>query len=442
MESHRTSKIRHPFTLALQAAGGTLAACLLLAAAPAMAETVVTGQSDTILRIGRTAEKKFDFPAYEYLRIGIATSDSNGGTLSANFGGWGRVSLDDGSGREYRKTYENDLQYGYISYQAAKNNLIATAGRQFVTEGVATERLDGIYFRSDLYAGLAVSAFAGNSVVTEPNLPGGAVVFGGRVSHTLPQYFTIGFSALRSPGDIAPEREELGADIWLHPVKSVDITGRSTFNSIKHDWMEHAYAVSVAPIDKFRISADVSHIKYRHYFSDIQTSSVFKLVAGVINPNEELTSIGAILSFAPEKNLSLSADYKRFEYEIADSADYFGAKLAYAKPESYAAGASIHRMDGRQDKLRYTEFRVYATKEFHNADLTLDLIDIHYDKSVNSRSNAFTATAAVGYRVDKNLKFAADIDYSTNPDTDNEVRALVKMTYAFDMKSLGEGRVK
>ena len=441
MESHRTSKTRHAFPLALHAAGGTLAACLLLAASQATAETVVTGQSDTILRIGRNSENKFVSPAYEYLRLGIMSTDAKGGMLSANFGGWGRFDpegrMNDGNGK-----FDSDFQYGYISYQAAKNNLVATVGRQFVTEGVASDRLDGIYLRSDIGSGFAASAYAGNTVVTEPDHKVGSVIFGGRVSHTLPKYYTLGLSALRSSGDAGATREEFGADIWLHPAKVVDITGRSTYNLEKSDWMEHTYVVSLIPTDMFRISADFSRINYKYYFSDTQTSNVFKFGGGVINPNEELTSVGATVSAALNKNFTVSADYKHYEYEIADASDYYGGKLTYSKPDSYSAGASVHRMQGSEKRLRYAEYRMYASKQIENLSLSLDLMDVHYDQAINDVRDAFTASAAVGYRFSPSLKLAADVDYSSNPDYYNEVRTLVKLTYAFDMKYAGEGRAK
>jgi hypothetical protein len=262
------------------------------------------------------------------------------------------------------------------------------------------------------------------------------------VSHTLDKYYTIGFSALRSSGDMGYEREELGADFWIHPIKNFDLTGRSSYNSDAHDWMEHAYSISVIPHEKFRINFDLSDIKYRYYFSDTQTSTVFKLGGGVINPNEEMTAYGTILSYLHDNNLSVSGDYRFYEYEIADSAHYFGGKIAYSKPESFAAGASVHRMQGEDDLLRYTEYRLYASKKFKNLDFTLDLIEIYYDQPVNDVRDAFTAAAAVVYRMDEKLKLAADVDYSSNPAYYNEVRALVKLTYAFDMKYASEGRAR
>jgi hypothetical protein len=99
-------------------------------------------------------------------------------------------------------------------------------------------------------------------------------------------------------------------------------------------------------------------------------------------------------------------------------------------------------MEGVERKLRYTEYRLYASKMFKSADLSIDLINLQYDRKVNGVRNAYTVAAAGGYRLDKNLKFALDVDCSRTPDYDFEVRSLVKLTYAFDMKYAGEGRAK
>jgi len=69
------------------------------------------------------------------------------GNASFGAGGWGRVDLGEKSGDS--NPY-GDLQYGYVGYGGNKDNLLVNAGRQFIAEGVATERIDGVYLRSDL----------------------------------------------------------------------------------------------------------------------------------------------------------------------------------------------------------------------------------------------------------------------------------------------------
>jgi len=53
-----------------------------------------------------------------------------------------------------------------------------------------------------------------------------------------------------------------------------------------------------------------------------------------------------------------------------------------------------------------------------------------------------TVAAAASYEINESLKVGADVDYSHNPDFDNEVKGLVKITYVFDSKRAAEGRAK
>jgi len=98
-------------------------------------------------------------------------------------------------------------------------------------------------------------------------------------------------------------------------------------------------------------------------------------------------------------------------------------------------------MDGGDDRLKYTEYRVYATKKLGKADLTLDLIDLNYDSAVgmNDVNNAVTLIAGGSYEFNRSIRLGASVDYSHNPLFDNEVRGLVKLTYLFDMKRSFEG---
>lgn len=409
-----------------------------------MAETVVSGQSDTIIRMGQTVEKKNLYPAYEYLRMSVITDEKDGSTTSFNFGGWARGDMGEKSARD--RYVDADVQYGYLSYRGAKNNLLINAGRQFVIEGVAAQRLDGIYVRNDLAAGFAAAAFIGSPVVSEPNFKADDLVFGGRVTQSNYKYYTIGASVLKSFSGSARYREEEGLDLWLHPIKQIDITGRSSYNSVTDGWMEHAYALSYTPIDSLKVSADISNINYKDYFYKVTTSAfgLFNPITnptGIIDPNEKVLAIGGSVSYSIDKHFTLVGDYKNYNYDIARSAEYYGGKLTYSMPESYAAGISVHRMDGKSDRLNFNEYRVYASKKIGEADLTLDLIDVNYDsgKSMNNVTNAMTIITALSYELSHSLKIGADLDFSRNPDFNREFKGLVKLTYLFDTKHAAGG---
>jgi len=426
----------------LSVTGAMLMSSLLPATPILAADYALSGASDTILRVGRTADDKTNVPLYEYLRLSVASTQKDRGTISLNVGGWGRVDLADRS--SFRKGADGDLQYGYLGFQCAKNNTVLNIGRQFVNEGVAAQRLDGIYLRSDLVAGFGAAAYVGQAVVTEPSLRGDDLVFGGRISQSNYKYYSLGVSALKSYASGSSYREEEGVDLWLHPVKQVDVTGRSSYNSLTNGWMEHAYTVSLSPIDNLRFFGDLSRINYRDYFFRVTTNAlVFNPLVNGIDPNEKMLALGGGGSYT-FKNLTLAADYKHYDYDVARAADYYGAKLSYYLPASYSAGASVHRMSGTENRLKFTEYRLFASKKWGPANLTLDVIDLNYDNpaTMNDVKNAVTVVAAGSYQLLKDLQLGGSVDYSHNPFFDNDVRGLVKLTYLFEVNRSGEGGTK
>lgn len=397
----------------------------------------ISGETNTILRMGRAADDRDIYPLYEYLNLGIV-NETGGGSLSGNFGGWGRLDVRDKSADNRT---EGAFQYGYISYRGNNNNLQFSAGRQFVAEGVSAERLDGLYLRNDFAGGFGAAAFVGAPVVTESNFKGGDITYGGRVSHSIQQYYSLGLSVLRTDYDSSRIREEGGIDLWLHPFRQIDVAGRSSYNSITSGWMEHAYAITFNPLESLRISADLSRINYRDYFHQV-TTSVFSLTNGIIDPKEKLLSLGGSVELIPMAGLVLAADYRNYDYEIAGQAKYYGGKATFSLPESFAAGFSIHRMDGDTAKLRYDEYRLFASKKLGKADITADFFDVRYDSPASGTKNTYSVSAAVGYEIAERWKVAADIDYAKSADFDHEVKGLMKLTYSFDKAFGAEGGAK
>ena len=174
-------------------------------------------------------------------------------------------------------------------------------------------------------------------------------------------------------------------------------------------------------------------VNLKDFLANVTTSALSTLNP-VLNINNRQNSAGGSAAYTVIKDLTLSADYKFYNYDLSGDAAYFGGKVVYSLPADYAVGAVVHRMDGGVDKLRYMEYRAFASKKIGHADLTIDAININYDKSINGIKDSYTITGAAGYEVNRKLKVGADIEYSRNPDFNNEVRGLVKATYTFDTK--------
>jgi hypothetical protein len=438
LKSYDRSKSRCPIPFVFRMIGGIAVLCSLVIVLQVQANAAsVSGESETIFRMQKINDRNL-FPLYEYLRLSGSDTLRDRGTISVNAGAWGRYDLLD---RSADKNPYGDLQYGYVSYGGNKDNVLINAGRQFIAEGVATERLDGLYLRSDFAAGFGAAAYVGSPVVTQSNFKGGDVTYGGRVSQSNPKYYTVGLSALRTDYDNSRIREEQGIDIWVHPLRQVDLWGRSSYNSITSGWMEHAYTVTATPFDKLRFTANLSKINYKDYFYQVTTSAL-SLTNGLLNPQEDVLSLGGSLEYAPTENVRVVADYKNYSYAVAGQAKYYGGKATFSLPEFGAAGVAVHRMDGEVDKLKFSEYRIFASKSLGKASLTIDLFDVEYDSQINGIRSTYAVSAAVGYEVTPALKVSGDVEYSRTSDSNNAVAGLFKLVYRFDTNFGAEGRSK
>jgi hypothetical protein len=438
LKSYDRSKSRCPIPLILRTIAGISVLCSLVIVLQGQAPAAtISGESETIFRMQKINDRNL-YPLYEYFRLSGSDDVGERGTLSINAGAWGRADFRDRSGDS--NPY-GDLQYGYVSYGGNKDNVRINAGRQFIAEGVATERLDGLYLRSDLAAGFGAAAFVGSPVVTQSNFKGGDITYGGRVSQGNPKYYSVGLSALKTDYDNSRIREEQGIDIWAQPLRQVDLSGRSSYNSITSGWMEHAYTVTVTPLDKLRFTANLSKINYKDYFYQVTTSAL-SLTNGLLNPQEDVLSLGGSIEYMPTKSLRVVADYKNYDYAVAGQAKYYGGKATFSLPESYGGGLSYHRMEGEVDKLRYDEYRIFASKSIGKANITVDLFDVHYEAPINGRRDVYAISAAVGYEVTPALQVSGDVEYSRSTDSDSAVAGLLKLVYRFDMNFGAEGRSK
>jgi hypothetical protein len=206
-------------------------------------------------------------------------------------------------------------------------------------------------------------------------------------------------------------------------------------------WMESSYALTYSPLSTLRFGADFAHINFKDYLYGVTTSAL-SITNPVWKMNEKQTAVGTSVGYTGVKNLSVIADYKFYSYDQSGDASFFGGKASYTFPEDLVVGGGIYRMEGYIDRLRYTQTRVFATKKIGHIDLTVDALNVNYDKSINGISNSYAITGAGGYEVNRKLKLGADVEYSKNPDFDREVRALVRATYLFDTKNAAEGGTK
>jgi hypothetical protein len=117
-----------------------------------------------------------------------------------------------------------------------------------VFEGVAAERVDGAYARTDLAGGLGISAFGGSPVEVGIDTPGNNIIYGARLSHQLPNLYGIGVSFLKEEKNDTDFRKEQGVDLWFRPIE-VELLGRSSIMPTRRG-DEHTYNLIFGPFDR------------------------------------------------------------------------------------------------------------------------------------------------------------------------------------------------
>jgi hypothetical protein len=406
---------------------GALACLLLLsmliaATSPAAS---LTGNSSTYFQSRETADGTKILGGYEYLDF--AVQDIGNETVSFHTGGWLHYDF---LGDELGRKSPSDLQYSYLSFKSKTDNSVVNLGRVMVFEGVAAERVDGIYARTDLRGGFGISAFGGSPVETNINTPGNNVIYGGRLSHQFGDVYKIGISALKEEKDNQDYRKEEGIDLWAHLMNKVDITGRSSYNDITKGWMEHTYVLMLGPFADLRLDTTASWINYDDYFFRATTSAL-SVANGLIPDDEKVRILGEAASYKVTDNVRIVADYKNFDYKLEGDANYYGGLIKYSAEGSGGAGLSYHRMEGATERLRYDEYRVYGYKKLGKFDLTADILDVVYAQPINTVKDSYSASLAAQYDLAEAWKLGADVEYSHDPDFDSDIRTFVKLLYHF-----------
>ncbi len=303
-----------------------------------------------------------------------------------------------------------------------------------VFEGVAAERLDGIYARTDLQYGFGISGFGGIPVDdTGVSIPGNNNIYGGRLSHQFGEIYRIGVSALKEEKNSQDYRKESGLDLWVHPIDKVDLTGQLSYNDITKGWMEQSYALMLGPFEKLRLNTTASWIDYTNYFYR-STLSAFTVQAGTIQPGEKVRILGEEVSYPIMEKSLITVDYRNYGYDIAGNANYYGGKFKYPITENGGMGLGYHRMDGETDTLKYNEYRVYGYKKFNNFNLSADAIDVAYLNAINGVKDSYSVSLAAQYDLSEAWKLGADAEYSHNPDFKKDITMFFKVLYHFSLK--------
>ena len=449
----------------------------LMPALSAAAEYAI--DSATYLRFQQYAtpgfDKKFQAPATQYLTIDATKLGVDG--LSLHFYGWGNATMGSTIGDESR--YDGTLTYFYLNYRLPGNNAQIKAGRFFVMDGMEFNQVDGVSFRTDLPAGFTAAIYGGvpspldynsSDSYRNQNWVGGRAgnhnntgnwIVGGRLSNRIAGLMELGVSALYEAGlgDITTTgtdpalvtsqhnfRQLVGGDLWLSPVRMVEISGHTIYNTTDSGIAENSYLLKVTPHQTVIISGDYSDQNPSSSFSTTNLPSLF-----TPSQNDKFRRYGGMVTVTPYKNLELSADFHHYTrnekwlataagglYREYGSSNRYGVDVRMAFLENQVrSGCSLHRVDGPNDSLSYNELRGYARYDAHAYVVSFDAIGHFYDAPSTTTTTAYELLLSAGYRFTPQLLLSGDISYGQNPEYDTEVKGLIKLVYNFTSAAKG-----
>jgi len=298
---------------------------------------------------------------------------------------------------------------------------------------VASEQIDGMSVGTDLKLGFGISAFGGIPVETALDTRAGDSVYGGRLSQGRDGLYRIGVSYLLEKNDSVEFRKEEGVDLWFRPIDKAELAGTMLYNAITSANAQTSLYLTLGPFKNLTLRTQYQDISYKDYFT-ATTMSAFQLMSagtGSLNPNEKFALIGEEASLSLGKT-NVSVDYKKYNYDIAGSANYYGAKIAYAGEKNNGTGLAYHRMEGDTKDLQYNEYRLYTYGKIKKLDVTADALMVSYDTEINGVKNAYSAALAAAYALTPKATVGADVEYAKNPYYDKDVRGFLKLVYNFD----------
>ncbi len=386
------------------------------------AEVEIT--SSSYLQFREDARNNRYAPLHEYFQV--ESRNMREGTVSFHSAGWLGYdfrALTDPDITD-RKRERDELTYAFLRYSPYKDrSLLLDIGRQIIFQGVAADQIDGVSVRWEITPRTGIAFFGGTPVEATFDGKRSDSIYGGRLYQRIQDRAEVGLSFVKE----TTIREEVGLDLWLLPLKGVEVMGHSFYNGLTERWMEHVYNLRTFPMERLTLSGIVAHVRYDDAFS-ARTLNAFS--PDSLGKNEKLNKVGASAEYRFSNDLTGVADCTNYNYSTMGSANYYGARIL-AKLYEISAGVSLYRMDGDTQKLRYLETRFYAVRRFSAVELALDAINLHYDNPFSGISDAYSISGTLRYKLTKALIAGLKVDYSKTPDFNHSTTAFLSLVYSF-----------
>lgn len=365
-------------------------------------------------------------PIYEYLQVDYGKKDEAG--LSFHGYGWMRINLGDDY---FEDTTEAELLYAYLEYDPPTQDFLLRAGRFYVFEGVANEAVDGVYGRTQLSRNITLSGYVGQpTALADSKGRQGDYIFGGRASHHRIGRYEVGVSYKTLANDGGNDEQFAGFDGYVLLPARISLQGTSVYNLKTDGWAEHFYELRV-PMGPIEVRPFYQKYRYDDFFVDDDSSAFpFRFLAGTGN---SLEIFGTEAFLYLDERLELAGRLKHYEYGKRDgSADYYSLISTWKIQILSQVGIEIGRMDGDQDRHRFTLARGFFYWDARPWFVSGDAMLVDYDQPLFGKDQARFASLGIGRGFfGERLKLKFSFDYSDDPYLDDNFRTTLAAHYRY-----------
>jgi len=418
------------------------------------------------------------FPFYQTIELRADELGHPG--FSLHFQGWAGLDLAE---VHFDQRFVADPTYLYLQFR--DYGLDFRVGRQMLFSGVTRGlHIDGAYaayetpihLGIEAHGGLVVSPYRGPQWYREqPDGLGndefgagfsdwqreGEYAAGGRVFYRVSGKASAGISALHVTELDEVDRQLLGADLDVTPVRWLGVSGDAAFDLHAARLQEANLALDVMPLEVLSVSAEYRHADPTLYLSHMSIFSVFS--------NEAYDSLGSTVYLDPLGWLGLHAGYHHRFYSYAVETDAVAGTESYGSEVDtgyeVAVGAAARygsRSDGRvvldYRRLTESEIGIHQLRVGAIVPIVVDglraavsvYFDIFdepvgplYDDEVDATSGATSQLGFLGeaglYYGNGTLEAGGSVTAGATPYAAHEVRGLLKLIYNFEVSFFEEG---
>lgn len=359
---------------------------------------------------------------YEFLDVGVYDVGISG--IQFYIGGWARWDAVDKMDPKDNAAGDGDLGTAYFRWAHEDGWMDLSLGRRFVVMGPVAERIDGLDFTFEPSKGFGIQGFAGIPVLSQIGERDGDYGYGGRVFLGRQPYFSVGFSyaGFTEKGD--PDRESVGGDFSVTPIRYFDLLGHAYFSTLLLQLYDTDATLVVRPVNALKILAQYQYQMPSAYLGLGSIFSVFTF--------NTITKVNTQANYTLKRRVTLLGEYNHYIYDEFDPADRYGgsAGVLWGEKRNNTFNAGAYKLDKTDNG--YLEIRSFVHQDLGKiVFLTADGAAYMLDEKINNEDQGYYGSFSAGTHIRPDMDFQLSGIYMDSPEYAPDIRGLAKFTYRF-----------